>query len=266
VVISIKQNLHITVEEAQHFFQFFYSHEIKFKLLFLIQATTGLRIGEVASIKINDFIRGTNFSKVLVKLEKKRKYEEIIEREIPEITANMIREYLLKYPYILSVERNPENWLFPCMSDGKIGGRITNTRIQLIFSQVRKRANLTECIINREKNIRTFLNGRSVIIPYMKRYRFNTHSFRRLFITQHYTKLNRTAFEIALIIGHSNSKTTEKYINEKEIIQNARVFVNDLYGKSFFNTINTKIPEKVNTKIPISFFNKSVKTQEILSI
>lgn len=132
------------LEEIDRFFSAFKPHEWRMKVLFLVQAFLGLRIGEVIKIKLED-IDFVN-KQIKIRTEKQKHYETDLFMALHEKLEALLLEYVTAYE---SEIKTSDGCLF--FSDGKGKAKhISSAYARKFFRKICKRAGLTQTYGSRE--------------------------------------------------------------------------------------------------------------------
>jgi len=210
--------------------------ERKFKTIFLVMATTGLRIAEVCAIELRDFVPNTNFQQVRIKLEKKIKANTIVPRILPEAGAAILRAWIR------------DNWHWICSKGGYIFPSTNNrsyhirpNNVETWLSKRRKELDkqfpdigfLDIAGFMRFKNPK-FNHYTGKYETEKPMYKLCCHSFRHFFAT-HISPDPEKAYQI---LRHNDIRTTLQYRKEADIIQLETRLANELFNEQFFDAVN----------------------------
>lgn len=213
----------------------FSSAERKYKVLFLVMATTGLRVGEVCAMNIKDFKEGTNFSKFNVKIQKRKKENFIATRVLPEATAAILRAWIRdNYSWILS----KQGYIFPPPNNRNLHVRPANVQNFLAkkrkylnkqfpdlgFSEVFKEVHYPEEYLNK-------WTGKKVSRQNL--YKFSCHSFRHFYAVH----IHQNPDVVRQLLRHEKLDTTLQYRLQADLLDKEQKLANELFDTNFYDAI-----------------------------
>ncbi len=183
------------------FFSHFKPEEYRFKVLFLVQAFLGLRIGEVVKLNLKDL--DFKNKQVIVHSEKKH-YNATDFMYMHEKLEYLLLEYIATYENEI---KQHKGYLFWTNNSKCKTPYMSPNRARNVFRKVCERAGLTQTYAERE--------GKPG-----KLYRYSTHSLRHAF--GHYLAERDIPIEIAKhLMRHTDIKSTQiYYLPSKEKIDN----------------------------------------------
>ena len=149
---------------------------LKHKLWIILAYGSGLRISEVASLKVSDILSKEHKIRVIGKCNKERYVP------LPDITLRLLRTYWLQ-----NKDKIVNDYLFPNINNGKNKCKHINPfTIKQAFQKIKQNNNLDDSI--------TF------------------HTLRHSFACE-YIKSGGDIWELRILLGHSSINTTMVYLH-----------------------------------------------------
>lgn len=193
------------LEDVDRFFSAFKPDEYRYKVLFMVQAFLGLRIGEVVKINTKDI--DFRNKQIRIKTEKQRLYEVVDSMYLHEKLESLLLDYIQIYEIEITAH---EGFLF-YTSNARCRFRyISPDRARNVFRNACDRAGLDQFYGYREpiSNLKNWKEG--------KLYKYTTHSLRHSFAR--YLAKRKIPIEIAkhLLRHQTISSTQIYYMPDKE--------------------------------------------------
>lgn len=230
----------ISPEMVHDFFSSFAIEEYKYKLLFAVQITTGLRIGEVLPINILDFLyqekyanlkpedlmtKRTDylwlhnfmtdlfterFDKFKVLLEKKKTENVIVDMNLPISVSSLLKEYVLKNLHWIM---RKHGFIF-CKNNNRLPLHLSYHHAAIFLHKKRQQlhklypeAGFMDVVstVNYEQE-HGFGKTKT-----QKLYCFSTHSFRKFHALYGYKFAGKDPIFARQLLHHAKQSTTEKH-------------------------------------------------------
>lgn len=195
------------LEDVDRFFSAFQPEEYRYKVLFLVQAFLGLRIGEVVKINIKDI--DFQNKQIRIKTEKQRIFEIVDSMYLHEKIENLLLEYIHIYEKDISAH---DGYLFFTSNKACRYPYVSADRSRNVFRNACNRAGLDQFYGYREpvSDLKNWKEG--------KLYKYTTHSLRHSFAK--YLVKRKIPIEIAKhLLRHQDIKSTQiYYVPDKEDI------------------------------------------------
>jgi len=264
------RNRMITSQMVKLFFHSFAPEEYKFKLIFGIQLTTGMRIGEVLPIEVADFfyeekyatwtgndwrnltkdyialanfiddLKRNDFSKFKVLLEKKRKENVIVDMTLPKCIKGLLKEYVLKnLRFIL----RHEGYVFT-KNNMRKPYHIGYVSVANVLSKKRKYLHdlypdlgFADVVSTVNYNaVSGFRKTRK-----QKLYRFATHSFRKFHALYGYKWAENDSIFAKQLLHHEKLETTQRsYLAHADFVEQRKKFQEQTFGVKVHDMLRHK--------------------------
>lgn len=224
------------VEDVIIFFQNFAPQERIFKVIFLTQLMTGLRINETCHIQLCDL--SDNCTR-LIFLPQKKKDNEPREKHLPETLAAILRNWIKDNLYWIQLKGG---YLFPHKSNNKY---LHKTPLNARNFLMLKRKQLAFKYPDRSfGDVISYVDyddiGNLRSTTRQPIFLWRTHLFRKLFASFVY-EADKNPVLIKELLAHTRVDVTDKfYIRGIERQHKERVLLNQIFNENFFDKINDK--------------------------